>query len=75
MVNQELLDEMGVNILSDNSNSCDIDPPPPLVLQAKDQNILTANFTSSADSPLDSSILSVGSYDGSASYCRLLDCT
>jgi len=69
VVNQELLDEMGVNILSDNSNSCDIDPPPPLVLQAKDQNILTANFTSSAESPLDSSILSVGSYDGSASYC------
>jgi len=69
LVNEELLEEMGVNILSDNSNSCDIAPPPPLVLQAKDQNILPAYASSSASSPLDTSNLSIGSYDGSSSYC------
>jgi len=71
LVNEELLEEMGVNILSDNSNSCDTaPPPPPLVLQAKDQNILPAySSTSTANSPLNTSTLSVGSYDGSSSYC------
>ena len=70
LVNEELLEEMGVNILSDNSNSCDTaPPPPPLVLQAKDQNILPPYASSSASSPLDTSNLSIGSYDGSSSYC------
>lgn len=70
LVNEELLEEMGVNVLSDNSNSCDTaPPPPPLVLQAKDQNILPAYASSSASSPLDTSNLSIASYDGSSSYC------
>jgi len=70
LVNEELLEEMGVNILSDNSNSCDTAlPPPPLVLQAKDQNILPAYSSTTSNSPLDTSNLSVGSYDGSSSYC------
>eukprot|EP00092_Neocalanus_flemingeri_P001387 GFUD01001480.1.p1 GENE.GFUD01001480.1~~GFUD01001480.1.p1 ORF type:complete len:248 (+),score=81.07 GFUD01001480.1:101-844(+) len=68
LVNEELLEEMGVNILSDNSNSCDTAPPPPLVLQNKDQNILPPNASGSASSPLDTSNLSICSYDGSSSY-------
>ena len=69
LVNEELLEEMGVNVLSDNSNSCDTVPPPPLVLQAKDQNILPAYAPSNTScSPLDTSSLSVCSYDGSSSY-------
>jgi len=70
IVNEELLEEMGVNVLSDNSNSCDTVPPPPLVLQAKDQNILPATYAPSntSCSPLDTSNLSVCSYDGSSSY-------
>jgi len=70
LVNEELLEEMGVNVLSDNSNSCDTaPPPPPLVLQAKDQNIVQTSCISTSNSPLDTSNLSVGSYDGSSSYC------
>ena len=70
LANEELLEEMGVNVLSDNSNSCDTSlPPPPLVLQAKDQNILPAYSSITSNSPLDTSNLSVGSYDGSSSYC------
>jgi len=74
--NEELFEEMGVNVLSDNSNSCDTDtlPPPPMVLQAKDQNIMPMPSIKT-DSPannsncLDSSVLSDTPYDGSSSYC------
>ena len=72
LVNEELLEEMGVNILSDNSNSCDtaVVPPPPVVLQTKDQNILSTSTyaSSSTSSPLDYANMSSVSYDGSSSY-------
>jgi len=70
IVNDELLEEMGVNVLSDNSNSCDNIPPPPVVLQAKDQNILPCSYPSSSNSnsPFDPANVSINSYDGSSSY-------